>query len=243
MVLYIIPCIWQALIQQPVDYEVLYIIPHTVKHAITSSSLIPLIRPRHGVPSQKIPQIPLANALNRYNLFKQFEQLKQLKQKMKIIEIDDDIHAHLIANVADFGETPSSVLRRLIKLNGGGGQKTSAPKEKTEIQKLIESSEFTYAKGVVGRFLVLLRWLHDADRSAFAKVLNIKGRGRLYFAKDAQTLEEAGKSVNPKQIPETPYWVITTTSTPLKQEILGLVMKDLGYPVSDIKTAITAIAV
>ena len=73
-------------------------------------------------------------------------------------------------------------------------------------------------------------------------MLNIKGRGRLYFAKDAQTLEENGKSVNPKQIPGTPYWVITTTSTPLKQEILGLVMKDLGCPARDIKTATTAIA-
>jgi len=161
---------------------------------------------------------------------------------MKTIDIDDDIHAHLVANVADFGETPSSVLRRLLKLNGAAGQITpAAPKEKTELQKLLESSEFTYAKGVVGRFLVLLRWLHDADPSAFAKVLNIKGRGRLYFANDAQTLEENGKSVNPKQIPGTPYWVITTTSTPLKQEILSLVMKELGRPATEIKTATTAI--
>src|SRR5512137_2295548 len=107
---------------------------------------------------------------------------------MKSIDIDDDIHAHLVANVADFGETASSVLRRLLKLNGvGGTHGTSAPKEKTELQKLFESTEFTYAKGVVGRFLAVLRWLHNADPSAFAKVLSIKGRGRLYFAKDAQT--------------------------------------------------------
>jgi len=161
----------------------------------------------------------------------------------KTIEIDDDIHAHLVANVADFGETPSSVLRRLLKLNGGSGHTASVtPKEKSELQKLFESSEFTYAKGVVGRFLVVLRWLHDADPSAFAKVLKIKGRGRLYFATDSQALEDSGKSVNPKQIPGTSYWVITTTSTTLKQEILGLVMKDLGYPPSDIKSATTAIA-
>ncbi len=160
---------------------------------------------------------------------------------MKSIEIEDDIYAHLLQNVSDFGETPAAVLRRLLKLNSA---RASAPPsaEKSELEKLLGSSEFTYAKGVVGRFLVVLRWLHDADPSGFAKVLSIKGRGRLYFAKDAATLEEAGKSVNPKQIPGTPYWVITTTPTILKQEILERTMKELGYRPADIKAATAAIA-
>ncbi len=160
---------------------------------------------------------------------------------MKTIDIDEDIHAQLLASVEEFGETPSSVLRRLLKLSTGATT-AAAPGDKTDLQKLLESSEFTYAKGVVGRFLVVLRWLHDKNPSAFMKVLNIKGRGRLYFAKDAATLEKAGTNVNPKQIPGTPYWVITTAPTILKQEILGLVMKDLGYTTSDIKTATAAIA-
>src|SRR5437667_4369958 len=142
-----------------------------------------------------------------------------IETMMKTIEIDDDIYAHLNASVADFGEEPTDVLRRLLKVSHAS---TPAPAstEDSDLQKLLKSSDFTYAKGVVGRFLVILRWLHDQEPAAFAKVLTIKGRGRLYFAKDDATLEKHGTHVNPKQIPGTEYWVITTTPTILKQEIL-----------------------
>ena len=98
-----------------------------------------------------------------------------------------------------------------------------------------------YARGVVGKFLLVLRWLHDRDPEGFARIEKIQGRGRLYFAKDSQTLESAGTNVNPKQIPGTPYWVITTTSTALKKEILERVMRELGYAAADIRAATGAI--
>jgi negative modulator of initiation of replication len=160
---------------------------------------------------------------------------------MKTIEIEDDIHSHLVANLADFGESPSSVLRRLLRLNDAILQIEPMVADERGLKKLIHSPEFIYAKGVVGRFLEVLRWLHDAAPEEYTKVLNIKGRGRLYFAKDACTLEEAGRSVNPKQIPGTGYWVITTTPTALKQEILRLVMKELRYGIADINAATEAI--
>ena len=160
---------------------------------------------------------------------------------MKTIEIDDDIYAHLKASVADFGETPTDVLRRLLKVSHVS---TSAPTaaEDSELQKLLKSSDFTYAKGVVGRFLVILRWLHDQEPAAFAKVLSIRGRDRLYFAKDKAILDASGSNVNAKPIPGTEYWVITTTPTILKQEILQQVMRVLGCDPADIKTAKSAIA-
>src|SRR5882757_106787 len=119
---------------------------------------------------------------------------------MKTIEIDDDIYAHLRASVPDFGEEPKDVLRRLLKVSHSSTPAPTAADE-SELQKLLISSDFTYAKGVVGRFLAILSWLHGHDPAAFAKVLSIKGRGRLYFAKDAGTLEKHGTHVNPKQIP------------------------------------------
>src|SRR5205809_96630 len=139
----------------------------------------------------------------------------QQQRIMKSIEISDDIYTHLLQNVLDFGEQPDGVLRRLLKLpHGGTSPGGTAPlvtaAEKSAIQKVLESTEFTYAKGVVGKFLVLLRSVHDTHKVAFDKVLHIKGRGRLYFAKDAITLEKSGTHVNPKQIPGTAYWVITT---------------------------------
>ena len=35
---------------------------------------------------------------------------------MKEIKIDDDIYKHILANIQEFGETPSAILRRLLSI-------------------------------------------------------------------------------------------------------------------------------
>jgi negative modulator of initiation of replication len=171
---------------------------------------------------------------------------------MKTIDIDEDINAYLLKHISEFGESPSQVLRRLLGLGAGTSPTTSLPGNSgaasspvadiSDLNKMLASSEFTYARGVVGRFLVALRWLHERDPEGFRKVESIQGRGRLYFAKNPGTLKEAGKSVNPKEITGTPYWVITTTPTNLKQEILERVMQALGYGLADLRALTEAIA-
>ena len=161
---------------------------------------------------------------------------------MKTIEIDSDIYVHILQNTSEIGESASSILRRLLGLGAASGPGSSGSPQESELAKLLRSTEFVYAKGVVGRFLVVLRWLHAKNPTDFAKVEEIKGRGRLYFSREEKTLEESGRNVNPKQIPGTPYWVITTSPTNLKQEMLERAMLVLGYGVADIKSATEAIA-
>ncbi len=158
---------------------------------------------------------------------------------MIAIKVDKDIYSHLIKNMTDFGDTPSSVLRRLLGLNPSTEKKKE---EKTKIDQILEGTEFRYAKGVVGRFLVVLGKLHGIDKEMFSKVEKIQGRGRIYFAKDAETLHRSGRSVNPKKIPGTDYWVITTTPTDLKQDMLRKVMELYSFNREEIKIAVTAIA-
>lgn len=158
---------------------------------------------------------------------------------MKTINIDDDIYSHLLNNMTDFGETPSSVLRRLLKLEGSF---EGSSVRKTEIDNIIESTEFKYGKGVVGRFLCILSKLYEIDPDKFSKVEGIHGRGRLYFAKEADTLHKSGKSVNPKPIPGTEYWVITTTPTDLKQDILRKVLQLYNFDSTEVSKAVEAIA-
>lgn len=158
---------------------------------------------------------------------------------MKTIEIEEDIHQHLLHNTIDFGETPSTVLRRLLGL-------TVAPREeenekKSEIDKIITSTDFIFARGVVGKFLVLLSELHKLDSTTFTRVEGIQGRGRVYFATDEDTLHKNGRSVNPKRIPNTKYWVITTTPTDLKQDIIERVMRLYKFSAGDISKAKSAI--
>jgi negative modulator of initiation of replication len=164
---------------------------------------------------------------------------------IKQIEIDHDVYAFILQNTSEIGESASSILRRLLGLTSGAAAPSKTPlasHEKSELAMLLESSDFIYAKGVVGRFLVLLGWIYRRNPEGFAKVEGIKGRGRLYFAKKPEILKSSGHSVNPKQIPSTPFWVITTTPTILKQEIIQRVMQSLGYSPSEIAAASRAIA-
>ena len=155
---------------------------------------------------------------------------------VKTIAVDNDVYSSLLNNVADFGESPNSVLRRLLKIGPSSVNAQPSPKSGS-LQELVGSTEFYYAKGVVGRFLAVLSWLYKADKGAFHVVEGIRGRGRIYFAKSSEELTKSGRSVNPKRIPDTPYWVITTTSTDLKLGILSDVMKALGYDLPTIQCA------
>jgi len=81
----------------------------------------------------------------------------------------------------------------------------------------------------VERFLLILSALHGAHSNQFSKILEIKGKGRLYFAQNKQALLSSGSSTNPKQIPGSNYWVVTNNNTAKKKSMLSEVAKNLGY--------------
>lgn len=155
---------------------------------------------------------------------------------MKTIEIDDEVYLGLLKHVQDFGDTPNSILRRMLALQGTT-KEASVPRPILPIESLLNSAEFRFAKGAVGRFLTILSWLYKQHTGRFPLVEGIRGRGRLYFSKSEKELQAAGRNVNAKQIPGSPYWVITTTPTILKQEMLDGVMNGLGCDKESIKLA------
>jgi negative modulator of initiation of replication len=161
------------------------------------------------------------------------------------LAIETDVFDYIINKIADSGESASTFLRYSLGISTPkviSPAPRSATSSSSEIDALLDSAEFRNAKGVVGRFLILLGWLYNKHRDDFDKVETIKGRGRLYFAKSARALHDAGKSVNPKQIPNSPYWVITTSPTDLKQQMIRAAMFAFGYAMPDILRAEAAIA-
>jgi negative modulator of initiation of replication len=160
---------------------------------------------------------------------------------MKMIAVEPDVCEYVLNEVAMSGESPTDFLRRRLGIRSKPGA-PSITATSSLLDDVFKSPEFRHAKGVVGRFLVLLGWLYRNHQKDFAKVENIKGRGRLYFARSERELHEAGRSVNPKQIPGSPFWVITTSPTDLKQDMIGSVMKILGYSQPEILRARSEIA-
>ena len=160
---------------------------------------------------------------------------------VKPLALELDVYNCILEKMAESGQSASDVLRNHLGFSPPRAD-SSTSSSTDALGELLTSSRFRYARGVVGKFLVVLAWLYSRHRKEFEVVENIKGRGRLYFAKSERPLNESGESVNPKPIPNSPYWVITTSPTNLKLEMLARVMSALGYSTTDIRRVESVIA-
>lgn len=177
---------------------------------------------------------------------------------MKRIDIDDDIYTYIAANTEHIGESASDILRRLLQITTApapmseqGGESSAPPSSNTaatqsapgnndkvsgqQIFDVMTSADLAGEKSVVGRFLHILSMLYRCHSNQFRKVLDIKGRDRIYFATSEEALLQAGNSTNPKQIPQSPYWVITNNNTTKKKSMLTQVAKELRYSDADVE--------
>ncbi|OCW96089.1 replication initiation negative regulator SeqA [Alishewanella sp. HH-ZS] len=172
---------------------------------------------------------------------------------MKTIEIDDDLYQFIAGQTQRIGESASDILRRLLPGAPVKAAVNTAPVKaavntapvaaavvepagKTKagnIFDLVTPQDLQTEQNIVGRFLYLLSVLARVHKKDFAKVLEIKGRNRLYFGTSAEALNEAGSSTNPKQIPNTNFWVITNSNTTRKKMMLTETAIKLGYSAED----------
>ncbi|WJG08236.1 replication initiation negative regulator SeqA [Aliiglaciecola sp. LCG003] len=98
-----------------------------------------------------------------------------------------------------------------------------------DLFNLLSADKFKQAMSKVERFLLMLSALHHAHPIHFDAVLNIKGKGRLYFAQSKDELLQSGSSTNPKQIPDSEFWVVTNNNTAKKRTMLLNAADALGY--------------
>jgi negative modulator of initiation of replication len=99
----------------------------------------------------------------------------------------------------------------------------------------INKEELAMQRGAVGRFLLILAALYRAHPKQFKVVTEICGRDRLYFAHTEAELAASGSSTKPKQIPESPFWVLTNSNTTRKKMMLTKAATSLGYNQSDVE--------
>ena len=203
---------------------------------------------------------------------------------MKQIDIEDDLYKYILTNIEEFGETPSQILRRLLKLPSNVGQAepelvtqeivpatpiaptavTKVPVvkvDKVEKVAMSNSSSFAgsslpeaFAKGIsalfnsetfqkeaviTNKFKMMLTTMYYEDREAFIQAAKVaKGRSRDYLGENLEQLlasdnqEEVDQLVasKPRDIPYTPFWVVTNANTGRKRIILTQVMASMGYP-------------
>ncbi|MFC0309205.1 replication initiation negative regulator SeqA [Gallibacterium trehalosifermentans] len=100
-----------------------------------------------------------------------------------------------------------------------------------QLQKLISSAEFIEEDKQVNRFLSILSVLYRASPEGFSSATEVsQGRSRVYFSLEVAEIEASGSSVNPKQIPKSPFWVATNNNTGRKWNMLESVMRAMYVP-------------
>ncbi|MGL4474451.1 MAG: replication initiation negative regulator SeqA [Shewanella sp.] len=175
---------------------------------------------------------------------------------MKYIEVDEDLYRFIASKTERIGESASDILRRLLQITSTVAESSqliepqtiSEPslevpvKEKVEIklptpspklgkisaENVVDANALATQKGAVGRFLYVLEQLASLYPAHFSQVLQVQGRGRLYFAVSKEALLDASKTANPKEIGQSGYWVTTNNNTAKKQNILLEVLLHLG---------------
>ncbi|PTX96785.1 hypothetical protein DB345_06280 [Spartobacteria bacterium LR76] len=163
---------------------------------------------------------------------------------MPTIEISEETLEALRSRVKDFGESPETVIRRLLAADGAD-LGAEAAFEKSEVSpkllELIDSSEFVQCNGR-DRYLKVLKFLHDEKRMVFAvKACGLKFGKRIQIARTKEEIDQSGKSTFPALIPDTKFWVLTNLSNKAKRDVIVAVMERLEYPLADIRYAAQAI--
>ena len=156
---------------------------------------------------------------------------------MKNTPIEDDVLAALEKLVVGFNETPSSVIRRLLEKSGniapiGASATAGNPANGSQpnpFSDLLKSPAYLMANAGKRYFQVLafLHQLHGEDE--FAKITTYKFGGRIYFADNAEAIAASGHSTNPKPIPGTKFFALSTLSNAAKRRILGDVLLLFKY--------------
>ncbi|MDD0824747.1 replication initiation negative regulator SeqA [Mannheimia sp. AT1] len=176
---------------------------------------------------------------------------------MKKIEIDDELYQYIASRTQSIGETASDILRRLLRLPQSPqpfvlvqehminelkdlvktptrtSQKSESNIEKivSKLEKILASEHFINENKNVVRFIMLLAALYRSNPDAFAKATeNVRGNERIYFSKSEEAILATGSSVKAKQIPDSPFWVITNNNTARKGLILKAVMESMKVP-------------
>lgn len=109
------------------------------------------------------------------------------------------------------------------------------------IERLDADTLASYTKRV-DLFLFILSQLHELHPEDFARVEEIKGKNRVYFATSKEALLNTGSSTNPKQIPQSQYWVVTNNNTAKKLAMLEQVLQLLGYDNTTVETVMNRFA-
>jgi negative modulator of initiation of replication len=190
------------------DELYLYIVSNTQAIGESASSILRRLLPLGDTNQQPVPHATLVTKIKE-------EETKQ-----------DELSKNLDVNTSYLVESESS--------------EVTAITSSESVFNFINKEELARQRGAVGRFLLILAALYRAHPNKFNIVTNIAPKvsarktKRLYFALSEEILTASGSSTKPKQVPQSPFWVITNSNTTRKKMMLTEAATLLGYDEGDV---------
>jgi negative regulator of replication initiation len=142
-------------------------------------------------------------------------------------------------------KTPEEPVSENQLPNGKNGA-LNAPVEKNGASALLHfiTDPALLCRNTTERYLAILGFAYREKQEKFAKVLDVRGRSRKYFAGSREEIEKYGTSTHPHPIPgsEKKYWAMTNADTIQKREMLSNALKVLAYSPAEIEAASKTIA-
>ncbi|HHF6535476.1 TPA: replication initiation negative regulator SeqA [Haemophilus influenzae] len=161
------------------------------------------------------------------------ESTSDILRRLLSLPVHTSIVNDLIITSAETDQKPKQAINvKEVNIKTTKKQSITAINQIVEkVQTLLNSTEFQEESKAVVRFLAILRVLYRTNPESFAQATeSLQGRTRVYFARDEATLLMAGNHTKPKQIPDTPYWVITNTNSGRKMLMLEGAMQSMELP-------------
>ncbi|WP_112080702.1 replication initiation negative regulator SeqA [Haemophilus influenzae] len=161
------------------------------------------------------------------------ESASDILRRLLSLPVHTSIVNDLIITSAETDQKPKQAINvKEVNIKTTKKQSITAINQIVEkVQTLLNSTEFQEESKAVVRFLAILRVLYRTNPESFAQATeSLQGRTRVYFARDEAILLMAGNHTKPKQIPDTPYWVITNTNSGRKMLMLEGAMQSMELP-------------
>lgn len=154
---------------------------------------------------------------------------------MNSLLLEDDVFNYIVRQVPTTGLSPSAILRLELGLLQPSARsqpaRSNAARERASgLFEFISSPKLRAQRTVIKRFVLILSFLYGEKPNDFERATeNVTGRTRQYFGRTKRELIQSGNHVNPKRIPDTPFWVIGNNSTNMKKDILKAVLQAMGF--------------
>lgn len=170
------------------------------------------------------------------------ETPSQILRRLLSIQIpsNDETNVEVVSEELDSRKRPNEVIEKNIEKPIYSSEHTLVPDEFSHgVEDLLSKNIFQNETIVTNKFKMILTTMYYENKEAFGEAAKVaKGRSRDYLGQNLESLmasdneEELALFVasKPREIPFTPFWVVTNANSGRKRIILTQVMASMGYP-------------